>query len=444
MAFIAILALSTTPLRAQSDDMGEQTITELASQTSELSTLVAALQAADLASTLEGEGPFTVFAPTNDAFRALPQEVFNALLKAENRDALVSILKYHVADGKLAAADVMAAIDGAGDEGFTATTMGGDFTASTMDGGVRLTDGQGNEAMVSQTDIMASNGVIHLIDHVLLPADLDVAALTTEDMAEMEGDMNDEMNDDMMDDMSDEMKEEGQEMGNAMENAGEETAQGVKRTAQEVGNAVSETASTVGEAVGNAAEATYDEVTETAREMTDGDDMDMDTDMNTTRTAPGTTAYGKGNTIVDVASKNGDFKTLVTAIEAAELSDLLGSDTEFTVFAPNDEAFNKLPEGTVSDLTQTSNKEKLQGILSYHVVASKVSAADLVKAIQANKGYFRIQTISGESLIASMEGDNVILTDGNGGKSTVTATDVMADNGIIHVLDTVLMPKTAM
>ncbi len=426
LAFIAIMVLGTTPLRAQSDDMGDQTITQLASQTPELSTLVAALQAADLASTLDGDGPFTVFAPTNDAFRALPQEVFNALLKAENRDALVSILTYHVAEGKLAAADVMAAIDGAGDEGFTATTMGGDFTASTMDGGVQLTDGQGNEAMVSQTDIMASNGVIHLIDHVLLPADLDVSALTAEDMG--------------MTDMGDEMMEDGQEMGNAMEGTGEEAAQGVKRTAQEVGNEIGETASTVGTAIGNAAETAYDEVRETARDMTDGGDDDMD--MN--RTVPRTTAYGNGNTIVDVAGKNGDFKTLVAAIEAAELGDLLGSDTEFTVFAPSDAAFDKLPEGTVSSLTQIDNQAKLQGILSYHVVASKVSAADLVKAIQANNGYFRIQTISGESLIASMDGDNVILTDGNGGMSTVTATDVMADNGIIHVIDTVLMPKTAM
>ena len=488
LAFIVIMAFSTTALRAQTDDTGDQTILQLATETPELSTLVAALNAADLASTLEGDGPFTVFAPTNDAFRALPQEVFNALLKAENRDALVEILKYHVADGNMTAEDVMTAIDGAGEEGYTATTMGGDFTATSMDGGVMLTDGKGTEAMVTQADIVASNGVIHLIDHVLIPADLDVDALTSDGMGmnNMEDDMKQEgqemagnmetnveqagqeaaatmnrMDRDTMKGMANEAgqemnqtmenveqagqetaatmnrmsrdtmqgmaRQEGQTMGNKVARAGEEAAQDVKRTAQEVGNDVSRAAQKVG-----------NEVSETARDMTG---TERTSDM-TTRTKTG--SYSAGNTIVDVATKNGDFKTLVSAIDAAELSDLLGSDGDFTVFAPNDEAFNKLPSGTVSDLTQSSNKEKLQGILSYHVIASRISAADLMKAIEANKGYFRIQTISGESLIASMEDGNVILTDGNGNVSTVTATDVEADNGVIHVIDTVLMPKTSM
>ncbi len=442
LAFIAILAFSTTTLRAQTEETGNQTIAQIAGETPELSTLVAALGAADLASTLEGEGPFTVFAPTNDAFRALPQEVFNALLKAENRDALVEILKYHVADGQLAAADVMAAIDGAGDEGYTATTMGGDFTATTMDGGVMLTDGQGNGAMVTQTDIMASNGVIHLIDHVLIPADLDVAALTSEGMG-MEEDM---------ENMEDDMKQQGQETAQTMstdvEQAGQEaaatmnrmdmdTVSDVARTTNEAAQDIKRTAEEVGTDVSRAAQEVGNEVSETAREMTGTEPA---SDMTTRSTG----TYGSGNTIVDVASANGDFTTLVAAVQAAELAELLGSDGEFTVFAPNDAAFDKLPEGTVSTLTQASNKEKLQGILSYHVIASKVSAADLAKAIEANNGYFRIQTISGESLIASTQDGNVILTDGNGGVSTVIATDVAADNGVIHVIDTVLMPKTAM
>lgn len=460
MAFLAVMAFNPATVLAQTTDQADKNIVQLASENSDLGTLVAALKAADLVSTLEGDGPYTVFAPTDAAFRALPPEVFSALLKAENRPALVEILKYHVADGKVAAADVTAGIEGASDdEPFMASTLNGDFTANLMDGSVQLTDGKGNTALVTTADVMASNGVIHLIDHVLLPDNVDVDALIMNDMEVSDtmedrlGAVEDEADDEMMEgemaaeEMGNEMRETAKEAGNEvsetaqeMGNEARETAQAatneVRETAREMGNEVEEAGREMANEVERAGEETSQAVQRNTTEVGNDVSREMD-DMGNMTTRK--TTYG--NTIVDVASGNEDFSTLVTAVQAAELGDLLGSDTEFTVFAPTNDAFDKLPEGTVSDLTQSSNKEKLQGILSYHVVASRITAADLMKAIEANKGYFRIQTLGGGSLIASMQDGNVILTDGNGEMATITATDVAASNGLIHSIDGVLMPK---
>ena len=422
LALFAVAAFSPTPLVAQEDAMStEETsdIITLASGNQDLSILVAAVKAADLVETLQGDGPFTVFAPTDEAFRALPTEVFQALLKAENRQALVDILKYHVADGKLAASDVMAGIEGADNGELMATTMNGDFTASLSGENVTLTDAQGNAATVVQPDVMASNGVVHVIDRVLLPANLDVEALIAGEAMGMKEEA-DEMKDDAVTagkEMANETMEAGEEMANETMEAGEEMA---------------------------------GEARETMNETTGAVRQEVDRMVNTTETeqgmSPSTQQMGSdvrgNNSIVDVAAGNDDFKTLVAAVKAAELVDLLdGSESDFTVFAPTEAAFGKLPEGTVGELTQSQNKEKLQGILSYHVLANRVDAASLTEAIEANNGFFRIQTISGQSLIASIVDGNVVLTDGNGGMATVTATDVAADNGVIHVIDTVLMPK---
>lgn len=145
-------------------------------------------------------------------------------------------------------------------------------------------------------------------------------------------------------------------------------------------------------------------------------------------------------TIVDVASGNEDFSTLVTAVTAAGLGETLSGAGPFTVFAPNNAAFAKLPEGTLETLTKPESKDALTGILTYHVVPGRTDAATLVEAIKANGGTYSITTVNGGSLTASMDGDNVILTDAKGGTSSVTATDVEASNGLIHVIDTVVMP----
>ena len=146
-------------------------------------------------------------------------------------------------------------------------------------------------------------------------------------------------------------------------------------------------------------------------------------------------------TIVDVASGNDDFSTLVTAVTAAGLGETLSGTGPFTVFAPNNAAFAKLPAGTLDTLTKPERKDTLSGILTFHVVPGKTDAATLVAAIEANGGTYEITTVNGGSLTAKMDGENVVLTDAKGGTSTITATDVEASNGVIHVIDTVLMPS---
>ncbi len=145
-------------------------------------------------------------------------------------------------------------------------------------------------------------------------------------------------------------------------------------------------------------------------------------------------------TIVDVASGNTDFTTLVTAVTAADLGATLSGPGPFTVFAPTDAAFAKLPEGTVADLTKPENKETLAGILTYHVVAGDVSAEALTKMISDNGGTADLTTVNGAILTAKLDGDKVVLTDAAGNTATVTATDIPASNGVIHVIDTVVMP----
>lgn len=132
-------------------------------------TLVAAVKAAGLVETLQGEGPFTVFAPTNAAFEALPEGTVAYLLKPENKAKLSAVLTYHVVPGKLTAEKVLAAIKAGGGTTTVTTVNGGKLQAMAMDGAVYLKDAQGNTSKVSQTDLMASNGVIHVIDSVVMP-----------------------------------------------------------------------------------------------------------------------------------------------------------------------------------------------------------------------------------------------------------------------------------
>lgn len=145
--------------------------------------------------------------------------------------------------------------------------------------------------------------------------------------------------------------------------------------------------------------------------------------------------------IIENASNSKDHTTLVAAVKAADLVDTLKGAGPFTVFAPTNAAFEKLPAGTVDTLLKPENKEKLQGVLTYHVVAGKQDAAAIAKAIKDGNGKAGFKTVQGEELTASMDGDKVVLTDAKGGKSIVTIADVMQSNGVIHVVDTVLMPK---
>ena len=144
--------------------------------------------------------------------------------------------------------------------------------------------------------------------------------------------------------------------------------------------------------------------------------------------------------IVEVAQGNEDFSTLVAAITAADLGEALSGEGPFTVFAPTNAAFAKLPAGTVETLLKPENKATLTAVLTYHVVAGKFTAADVVNAIKAGGGKAELTTVQGGKLTASMMGNLVMLRDAKGGMSHVRQADVMQSNGVIHVVDAVVLP----
>ena len=152
-------------------------------------------------------------------------------------------------------------------------------------------------------------------------------------------------------------------------------------------------------------------------------------------------SYHERNDIIDVASSLDQFSTLTTAVKVSGLVSVLQGEGPFTVLAPTNAAFAKLASGTVESLLQPSSKDQLTKILTYHVIAGKFRAKDIINAIKASGGSFTVETVSGDKLKARLSGSNVILEDENGGISAVTQTDVTASNGVIHVIDSVVLPK---
>ncbi|KQC32274.1 hypothetical protein AAU57_02245 [Nonlabens sp. YIK11] len=145
--------------------------------------------------------------------------------------------------------------------------------------------------------------------------------------------------------------------------------------------------------------------------------------------------------IVENAVNSKDHTTLVAAVKSAGLVETLSGEGPFTVFAPTNAAFDALPEGTVATLVKPENKETLTGILTYHVIAGKVNAADVIALIKKNNGRATVPTVQGGSLTFYLSGSNVKIDDENGNTATVTIADVNQSNGVIHVIDTVLLPK---
>ena len=160
-----------------------------------------------------------------------------------------------------------------------------------------------------------------------------------------------------------------------------------------------------------------------------------------TKMVGGAAMYPSKN-IVENAVNSKDHTTLVAAVKAADLVSVLQSDGPFTVFAPTNAAFDKLPEGTVATLLEPENKTKLQTILKYHVVAGKWNAMDIEKLIKKGDGKAVIETVSGGTLTAWKKGNDIYVTDENGNSAKVTIADVNQSNGVIHVVDTVLLPKS--
>jgi len=284
------------------DDSAKADIVDTAIGAGDFKTLVAAVKAAGLVDALKGEGPFTVFAPSDAAFSKISSEKTKELLKPENKEALAKILTYHVVQGKVMASDVMKIK--------SADTLNGKaLKISTKDGAVMI-----NDAKVITADIACGNGIIHVIDAVIMPP------------------------------------------------ADEKTLTSMKKD------------------------------------------------------------------IIDTAMAGENFSTLVAAVKAAGLAETLKGEGPFTVFAPNNAAFSKLPAATLEELLKPENKEKLQGILTYHVVSGKVSAKDVVKLTNA-------KTVNGKDVSIAVTNGEVRVND-----AKVIATDIGCENGIIHVIDTVILP----
>ena len=287
MALAAISTVSSFTFAADKD------IVDTAVAAGKFTKLAAALGAADLAGALKGPGPFTVFAPSDEAFAKLPAGTVETLLKPENKAKLASILTFHVVKGKVMAADVVK-IKGA-------ETLNGQRVDVKVDGSTVSID----SSKVVKADIACSNGVIHVIDTVLMPV---------------------------------------------------------------------------------------------------------------------------ADNIPAVADKAGKFKTLLKAVKEAGLVETLSGTGPFTVFAPTDEAFDKLPKGTIADLLKPENKATLAGILTYHVIPGRVYSEAAVAAKSA-------KTVQGATVAIKATDKGAFVND-----SKIIATDVDASNGVIHIIDTVLMP----
>ena len=173
----------------------------------------------------------------------------------------------------------------------------------------------------------------------------------------------------------------------------------------------------------------------------DGDMGSMGASANASSTVMvgGAAMYANRN-IIQNAVNSRDHTTLVDALQAAGLVDTLSGAGPFTVFAPTNAAFQRLPAGTVETLLQPANRQMLQNVLTYHVVPGRLTAADLMQRIRAGNGMARLTTAAGGTLTARMSGNAIVLTDARGGMATVTQADVMQSNGVIHVTNAVSLP----
>jgi uncharacterized surface protein with fasciclin (FAS1) repeats len=155
----------------------------------------------------------------------------------------------------------------------------------------------------------------------------------------------------------------------------------------------------------------------------------------------GSFANAQTTNIVEAAIASENHTTLVAAVKAADLVGVLTGEGPFTVFAPTNEAFDNLPEGTVASLLKPENIKALQGVLTYHVIAGKFNAADVIGLIKKNDGKATVKTVAGGDIVLSLADGKVIITDANGGIATVTAADLNQTNGVIHVVNEVLLPN---
>merc|ERR1712166_1313835 len=424
-----------------------QTIVDLAVATPDLSTLVAALKAGGLVDTLSSKGPFTVFAPTNEAFAALPAGTLANLLKPENKAQLVDLLTYHVVSGDVHAKDIT-------DMEMIKTVEGKNVTARVTSGGILI-----NSAKVVTADVDASNGVIHIIDAVPMPGNPPKpASKTIVDIAVANADLST---------LVTALKAGG--LVKTLEGKGPFTV--FAPTNEAFGKLPNATLAHLLDPA-NVKELdavlTYHVVAGVAafsKDLTDGEKIKTVEGQSvvahvsaagvmingaTVQTAdiaasngvihitdkvlslPPAPAPVPTKTIVDLAVATADLSTLVAALKAGGLVETLSGKGPFTVFAPTNEAFGKLPKATLAHLLEPANKKELDAILTYHVVAGVAAfSKDLTDGEH-------IKTVEGQSVVAHVSAAGVKIND-----ATVKTADVAASNGVIHIIDSVLIPPTA-
>ena len=407
-----------------------KTIVDIAVEDGRFTTLVAAVQAADLVETLQSEGPFTVFAPTDDAFAKLPAGTLEDLLKPENKQMLTDILLYHVVAGNVLASEVVNLTE--------AMTVFGKNVAVKVDGSKVFI----NDAEVIITDIEASNGIIHVINTVILPP-AEEQAMDIVDTAIADG--------------------------RFITLVAAVQAAGLVDTLK--GEGPFTVFAPTDDAFAKLPAGTIDELlkVENKQQLTDillyhvmaGKVMaESVTDGLIADSALGTSLFFKldmGNAyineaqiiITDIETSNGvihvidtvilpkdvvdaavfnKFETLAAALQAADLVETLKGEGPFTVFAPTEDAFKALPEGTLASLLLPENKQTLTNILLYHVVGANVLAADVVKLESAD-------TVLGQQVLIKVENGKVFINE-----SEVVVTDIKTTNGVIHVINAVLLP----
>ena len=436
MFAISACAPQATPAAPTAEPMPQVLdIVDTAVADGRFTTLVTAVQAAGLVDALKGAGPYTVFAPTDDAFAKLPAGTVESLLEAGNLEQLKSILLYHVVEGKVMAADVTGLS--------AAPTLAGKDLSIKMDmGSVYI-----NDSKVIITDIETSNGVIHVIDTVLLPP-ADLADIV--DTAVADGRFTTLVTAVQAAGLVDALKGEGPftvfaPTDDAFAALPEGTVESLLK-AENLEQLKSILLYHVVEGKVMAADVAGLSLAPTLL----GKDLAVKMDMGSVYINEAKVILTDIETsngvihvidsvllppadmldIVDTAVADGRFTTLVAAVQAAGLVDTLKGEGPFTVFAPTDEAFAKLPAGTIDTLLKPENIEQLKNILLYHVVSGRVMAADVVTLTSAD-------TVLGQPVTIKVQDGKVYLND----NVQVTITDVEASNGVIHVIDTVLLPK---
>ena len=405
-------------------------------------TLATALQAAGLVEALKGAGPFTVFAPTDEAFAALPAGTLEALLK--DPKALGEVLKYHVVTGAVKAADVVKLSE--------AKSLQGEPIAIKVDGSKVMVNG----ANVVSTDIETSNGIIHVIDAVILPPSMAMAeekmeAMDIVDTAVAAGSFKTLAAALGAAGLVEALKGEGPftvfaPTDEAFAALPEGTVEGLLKDPEALAEILKYHVVAGKVMAADAAKLTEAETLQGAPiaiSVKDGKVMINDAEVvsadvlanngvihviNKVILPPAEGAMMDNEMdIVDTAVAAGSFKTLAAALQAAGLVEALKGAGPFTVFAPTDEAFAKLPAGTVEALLK--DPKALGDILKYHVASGKLMAADVLK-------HSGIETLLGQTAAIKLDGDKAYI-DG----AQIVTTDIQTSNGVIHVIDTVILPQ---